>query len=80
MGPCFLSIFRYISNNMQLYTIYLSLETALRVSCGISTHHLERIQLYSQHLVLVKPLLLRVAIVEEKELLVKLHIVGYISE
>ena len=54
---------------MQLYTVYLSLETALHVSGGISTHHQERIQLYLQHLVLVKPLLLPVAIAEELELL-----------
>ena len=54
---------------MQRYTVYLSLETALHVSGGISTHHQERIQLYLQHLVLVKPLLLPVAIAEELELL-----------
>ena len=47
---------------MQRYTVYLSLETALHVSGGISTHHQERIQLYLQHLVLVKPLLLPAAI------------------
>ena len=63
-----LKIFRYISNKMQLYTVYLSLETAPHVSGGISTHHQERIQLYLQHLVLVKPLLLPAAIVEELEL------------
>jgi len=39
---------------MQRYTVYLSLETALHVSGGISTHHQEHIQLYLQHLVLVK--------------------------
>ena len=53
---------------MQRYTVYLFLETALHVSVGISTHHLEHIQLYLQHLALVKPLLLPVAIVEELEL------------
>ena len=52
---------------MQLHTVYLSLETALHVSDGIFTHHQERIQLYLQHLVLVKTLLLPVAIVEEME-------------
>jgi hypothetical protein len=45
------------------------LETALRVhvSGGTSTHSQERIQLYLQHLVLVTPLLLSAAIVEEME-------------
>jgi len=46
---------------MQLYTVYLYLETALHVSCGISTHHQERIKLYLQFLVLVTPLLLPAA-------------------
>jgi type IV secretory pathway ATPase VirB11/archaellum biosynthesis ATPase len=53
---------------MQRYTVYLSLETALHVSGGISTHHQEHIQLYLQHLALVKPLLLPAAIVEALEL------------
>ena len=61
------SVFQYISNKMQLYTVYLYLETALHVSGGISTHHQERIQLYLQHLVFVTPLLLPAAIVEELE-------------
>jgi hypothetical protein len=43
---------------MQPYTVYLYLETAVHVSGGTSAHHLERIQLYLQHLVLVTPLLL----------------------
>jgi hypothetical protein len=51
MGPCIVSIFQYISNKMQRYTVYLYLETALRVSGGTSTHHQERIHLYLQHLV-----------------------------
>jgi len=67
MGPCIVSIFQYISNKMQRYTIYLYLETALHVSGGTSTHHQERIQLYLQHLVFVTPLLLSAAIVEELE-------------
>jgi len=67
MGPCIVSIFQYISNKMQRYTVYLYLETALHVSDGISTHHQERIQLYLQHLVFVTPLLLPAAIVEEVE-------------
>jgi hypothetical protein len=68
MGPCIISIFQYISNKMQRYTVYLYLETALHVSDSTSTHHQERIQLYLQHLVFVTPLLLSVAIVEELEL------------
>jgi hypothetical protein len=52
---------------MQLYTVYLYLETALHVSGGTSTNHQERIQLYLQHLVFVTPLLLSAAIVEELE-------------
>jgi hypothetical protein len=52
---------------MQRYTVYLYLETALRVSGGIFTHHQLRIQLYLQHLVFVTPLLLSGAIVEELE-------------
>ena len=43
---------------MQRYTVYLFLENCSHVSCGISTHHQEHIQLYLQYLVLVKPLLL----------------------
>jgi len=67
MGPLIVSIFQYISNKMQRYTVYLYLETALHVSVGTSTHHHERIQLYLQHLVFVTPLLLSAAIVEELE-------------
>jgi hypothetical protein len=67
MGPCIVSIFQYISNKMQRYTIYLYLETALHVLGGASTHHQEHIQLYVQHLVFVTPLLLSAAIVEELE-------------
>ena len=67
MGPCIVSIFQYISNKMQRYTVYLYLKTALHVSGGTSTHHQERIQLYLQHLVFVTPLLLSAAIVEELE-------------
>jgi hypothetical protein len=67
IGPRIVSIFQYISNKMQRYTVYLYLETALHVSGGTSTHHHERIQLYLQHLVFVTPLLLSAAIVEELE-------------
>ena len=43
-------------------------KTTLHVSGGISTHHQEHIQLYLQRLVLIKPLLLPAAIVEELEI------------
>jgi hypothetical protein len=66
-GLKFYFIFQYISNKMQLYTVYLYLETALHVSGGTSTHHQERIQLYLKHLVVVTPSLLSAAIVKELE-------------
>jgi len=53
---------------MQSYTVYLYQETALHVSGGKSIHRQEHIQLCLQYLVLVKPLLLPAAIVEELEL------------
>jgi len=63
VGPCIVNIFQYISNKMQLYTVYLYLETALHVSSDTSTHHQKRIQLYLQHLLFVTiPLLLPAAI------------------
>jgi hypothetical protein len=37
MGPCILSIFQYISNKMQRYTLYLYLKNAIHVSGGTST-------------------------------------------
>jgi hypothetical protein len=67
MGTCIVSIFQYIFNKMQRYTVYLYLETALYVSGSTSTHHQERVQLYLQHLVFVTPLLHSAAIVEELE-------------
>ena len=67
MGTCIVSIFQYIFNKMQRYTVYSYLETALHGSGGTSTHHQERIQLYLEHLVFVTPLLLSAAIVEELE-------------
>jgi hypothetical protein len=69
MGLSIVSIFQYtcITNKMQRYTVYLYLETALHVSGGTFTHHQEHIQLYLQHLVFVKLLLLSAAIVEELE-------------
>ena len=47
---------------MQLYTVYLYLETALHVSGGNSIHRQERIQLHLQHLVFVTPLPLPAAV------------------
>jgi hypothetical protein len=40
MGQCIVSIFQYISNKMQRYTIYLYLETALHVSGGSTTRNM----------------------------------------
>jgi hypothetical protein len=37
MGPCIVSIFQYVFNKMQRYTVYLYLETALHVSVGTFT-------------------------------------------
>jgi hypothetical protein len=54
----------YIQQDASLHSLF-SLETALHVSGGTTTHHQERIQLYLQHLVFVTPLLLSAAIVEE---------------
>jgi hypothetical protein len=48
MGTCIVSIFQYIFKEMQCYTVYLYLETALYVSGGNSTHHQERIR-HPQH-------------------------------
>jgi hypothetical protein len=67
MGPSIVSIFQYISDKMQRYTVYLYLETALHVLGGTSTQHQERILLYLQNLVFVTPLLLSAAIVEGLE-------------
>jgi len=55
---CVEDIFQYISNKMQLYTVYLYLETALNVSGVTSTHRQKRIQLYLQHLVFIRQLVL----------------------
>jgi hypothetical protein len=65
-APNRIPIYPYIQQ-MQRYTVYLYLETALHVSGGTSTHHQERIQPYLQHLVFVTLLLLSAAIVEEFE-------------
>jgi hypothetical protein len=70
MGTCIVSVFQYtrISNNMQRYTVYLYLETALDISSGSFTHHQKRIHQYLQHLVFVTSLLLSAAIVETSKL------------
>jgi len=68
MGPCIVRICQYISNKMQRCTVYLYLETALHVLGSTTTHHQEHKQLYLQHLVFVRPLLLPAAVVEELEL------------
>jgi hypothetical protein len=64
---------------MQLYTVYLYLETAIHVSGGTSTHHQEHTQLYLQHLVFVTPLLLSAAVLEELEPLCSLYIAHPLS-
>jgi hypothetical protein len=51
----------YIQQDAMLHSVFY-LETALHVSGGTITHHRERKQLYLQHLVLVRPLLLPAAI------------------
>jgi len=56
----------YIQQDAKLHSLFY-LETALHVSGGTTTHHQERKQLYLQHLVFVRPLLLYAAIVEELE-------------
>ena len=56
-----LTLFQYIFNKMQRYTVYLYQKTALHVSGSISTHHQEHTQLYLQYLVHVKRLLLPAA-------------------
>ena len=55
-------ILMYIQQDATLHSLFY-LETAVHVSGGITTHHQERKQLYLQHLVFVRPLLLPAAIV-----------------
>jgi hypothetical protein len=65
MGPCVhrKNIPIYIQQDATLHNLFY-LETALNVSGGTNTHHQERKQLYLQHLVFVRLLLLSAAIVE----------------
>ena len=58
--------YSYIQQDATLHGLFY-LKTALHISGGTTTHHQERKQLYLQHLVLVTPLLLSAAIVEELE-------------
>jgi len=55
------NILIYIQQDATLHSLFY-LETALRISGGTTTHHQERKQLYLQHLVFVRPLLLPAAI------------------
>ena len=62
------NILIYIQQDVKLHSLRVFyLETALHVSGGTITHYQERKHLYLQHLVLVTPLLLSAAIVEELE-------------
>jgi hypothetical protein len=60
------NILIYVLQDATLHSLFY-LETTQHVSGGTTTHHQERKQLYLQHLVFVRPLLLPAAIVEELE-------------
>jgi hypothetical protein len=68
MSLCIVSIFQYISNKMQRYTVDLCMETVLHVSGGTFTYHPGRLQLDLQNLVFITPLLQDASIVEKLEL------------
>ena len=55
------NILIYIQQDATLHSLFY-VETALHVSGGTITHHQERKQLYLQHLVFVRPLLLPAAL------------------
>jgi hypothetical protein len=55
------NILIYIQQDATLHSLFY-LETALHVAGGTTTNHQERKQLYLQHLVFVRPLLLSAAI------------------
>ena len=61
-------LFDILPNRCNITQFIYFWKTALHISGGVSTHHQEQTQLYLQYLVLVKPLLLPAAIVEEFEL------------
>jgi hypothetical protein len=54
------NILIYVQQDAMLDHLFY-LETALHVSGGTTTHHHERKQMYLQHLVFVRPLLLSAA-------------------
>jgi hypothetical protein len=54
------NILIYVEQDATLHSLFY-LETARHVSSGTSTHHQERKQLYLQHLLFVRPLLLPAA-------------------
>ena len=58
------TILIYVQQDAKLHSLFY-LETALHVSGGTITHHQERKQLYLQHLVFVRPLLLPDAILSK---------------
>ena len=60
------NILIYIQQNATLHSLFY-LETALHVSGGTTTLHQERTQLYLQHLVFVRPLLLLMMVVVTPE-------------
>jgi hypothetical protein len=66
------NILIYILQDATLHSLFY-LETTLHVLGGTTTHHQEHKQLYLQHLILVTPLLLPAAIVEELEPVPTLH-------
>jgi len=55
------NILIYIQQDAMLHSLFY-LETVRHLSGGTTTHHKERKQLYLQHLVFVRPLLLPAAI------------------
>jgi hypothetical protein len=57
----------YILQDATLHSLFY-METVLHVSGGITNHHQEHKQLYLQHLVFVRPLLLPAAIMKKVEL------------
>jgi hypothetical protein len=68
----------YIQQDATLHILFY-LETALHVSGGISTHHQERIQMYLQHVVFVRPLLLPAAIPDALDTVHALLIMGEVT-
>ena len=67
-GPCIVVYSDIFITKCNITQSIYFWKTALHISGGIYTHHQEHTQLYLQHLVLVRPLMLLAAIVEELEL------------